>query len=165
MPQISCPSCRKKINPPDHLAGRRVMCPKCEAVIVVPEELVKVVEEAAPVEKPALSEEPPFPKSARMGIVSLVMAMVSIFLLCAPAVSYLSIGLSSLGLLLGLGGLFRARTESEQLPPEIAGGVGICAGFGTRVSHYPLAGVGACLLALFLTCLPMLIQWLSDQWS
>jgi hypothetical protein len=165
MPRISCPSCRKKINPPDHLAGRRVTCPKCDAVIVVPTELMKVVEEAAPVEKPSPNEEPPFPKSARLGIVSLVMGMVSFLLLCAPAVTYFSIGLSSLGLLLGLGGLFRSRTDSEQLPPSIAGGVGIYAGFGTRVSHYPLAGMAACLLALFLTCLPMLIQWLSDQWS
>jgi hypothetical protein len=163
---ISCPSCRKRIHPPEHLAGRRVMCPRCETPIVVPTELVKVVEEAAPAAKPSLSEEePPFPKSARWGVISLVLGMTSIFLVCAPAISYLSIGLSSLGLLLGLGGLFRARTESEQLPPSIAGGVGICAGFGTRVRDYPLAGVAACLLALLLTCLPMLLQWLSEQWS
>jgi len=165
MPRITCPSCRKKLNPPEHLAGRRVMCPRCDTVIVVPTELATLLEETAPAARPPVTEDPPFPKTARWGIVSLVLGMISIFLLCAPALSYISMGLSGLGLLLGLGGLLRSRTESEQLPPSIAGGVGICAGFGTRVNHYPLAGVAACLLALFLTCLPMLIQWLSEYWS
>lgn len=162
MPRIACPSCHKKLQIPSHVAGRRIMCPRCDAVIKVPTELVQAVEEAASVEKSSPREDPPFPLAARLGIIALILAMISFLLLCMPSVSYVSIGLSSVGLLLGLAGLYRARTDSEQLPPAVAGGVGISSGFGTRVGHYPWAGVAACLLSLLLTLLPMLIQWLSE---
>lgn len=166
MPRIVCPSCRKKFHPPDHLAGRRVMCPRCETVIVVPTEIVQAMEEAASVQISASSDEDaPFPLTARLGIISLVLGMISFVLICAPSVIYLSIGLSSIGLLLGLGGLFRARTDSESLPPSVAGGVGLWGGFGTRVRDYPLAGVAACLISLLLTLLPIFIQWFSDPAS
>ncbi len=170
MPRIVCPSCRKKLHPPNNLAGRRVMCPRCDAVITVPTELVKAVEEAekkgaALGETTSPTEDLPFPPAARLGITAMVLGMVSIFSLCVPLFGYLSISLSSVGLLLGLGGLFRARTESESLPPAIAGGVGIWGGFGTRVRDYPLGGVAVCLLALLLALVPMLTQWLTQQWS
>jgi len=166
MPRIVCPACHKKFQFPNHLAGRRVMCPRCNRAIVVPTELVQAVEEATPVETSAsVNKEAPFPLAARLGIISLVLGMISIVLVCAPSVVYLSIGLSCFGLLLGLGGLFRARTDSESLPPSIAGGVGLWGGFGTRVRDYPLAGLAACFLALLLTLLPTLIQWLSEQQS
>lgn len=163
MPRIVCPSCRKKFHPSEHLAGRRAMCPGCDTVIVVPTELVQAVEEAAPV-KPSTSSDKdmPFPLAARLGIISLVLGMVSIFLLCAPFVGYVSIGLSSVGLLLGLAGLFRARRESESLPPSVAGGVGLWGGFGTRVRDYALGGLAVCFVALLLTLMPTLIQWLSE---
>jgi hypothetical protein len=164
MPRIVCPSCRKKFHPPDHLAGRRVMCPRCDGVIVVPTDIVQAMEEAASVETPAASDKDvPFPLAARLGIISLVLGMISYVLICAPVASYLSIGLSSIGLLLGLAGLFRARTDSEPLPPSIAGGVGLWGGFGTRVRHYPLAGIVACLVILFFSLLPTLIEWLFEQ--
>ena len=89
--------------------------------------------------------------------------MISFFLLSASVGSYVSISLSSVGLLLGLGGLFRASTESESLPRSIASGVGLWGGFGTRVRDYPLAGMVACFVALFLTLLPTLLGWLSEQ--
>ncbi|HTU89432.1 MAG TPA: hypothetical protein VMF69_04985 [Gemmataceae bacterium] len=165
MAKIACPSCHKKIRLPDHLAGRRIMCPRCEAVITVPTELVKAVEEAAAVETTSPVEEPPFPLPARLGIISLILGILSTFLVCAPILNYLSIGLSSVGLLLGLGGLYRSRTDSEPLPPSVAGGVGIWNGFGTRVRDYPLAGVAACLLSLLLTLLPTLIHWWSQHGS
>jgi hypothetical protein len=167
MPRVVCPSCRKSLHPPDHLVGRRVMCPRCDTVIIVPNELTEIVEEAKTAQKTSSSpnEDLPFPLPARLGIIALVLGVVSIFMVCVPSVSYLSIGMSGIGLLLGLAGLFRARTDSEPLPPAIAGGVGIYGGFGTRVRHYPLAGIAACLLALFLTLLPTLIQWLTEQWS
>jgi hypothetical protein len=164
MPRIVCPSCRKKLHPPDDLAGRRVMCPRCDAVVPVPTELVKAVEEAekratAMGETTSPTEDPPFPPATRLGITAMVLGMASIFSLCVPL---LSIGLSSVGLLLGLGGLYRARTDGESLPPAIAGGVGIWGGFGTRVRDYPLGGVAVCLLALLIASLPMLIQWLTE---
>jgi|GEM_PF-5910587 hypothetical protein len=165
MPRIVCPSCHKKIHPPDHLAGRRIMCPRCEAVIVVPTELVEVMESASLGETASPTEEPPFPPAARLGITALVLGIISIFLLCVPFGSYLSIGLSSIGLLLGLGGLYRARIDSEPLPPAVAGGVGIWGGFGTRVRDYPVGGITACFLALILALWPFLYQWLSKQWS
>jgi len=170
MPRIVCPSCRKKLHPPDNLAGRRVMCPRCDAVITVPTELVKIVEEVekgetTTRETTSLTEDPPFPVAARLGISAMVLGMASFLSLCLPFGGYLSIGMSSIGLLLGLGGLFRSRSESESLPPAIAGGVGICGGFGTRVRDYPLGGVAACLLALLLALLPILCKWLSEQWS
>jgi hypothetical protein len=170
MPRIVCPSCRKKLHPPEDLAGRRVMCPRCDAVIAVPTELVKAVEEAekkgtATGETTSPNEDLPFPAAARLGITAMVLGMVSIFSLCLPLFGYLAIGLSSIGLLLGLGGLYRARTEGESLPPAIAGGVGIWGGFGTRVRDYPLGGVAVCLLALLFASLPLLIQWLTEQWS
>jgi hypothetical protein len=170
MPRIVCPSCRKKLHPPDNLAGRRVMCPHCNAAITVPTELVKAVEEAektgtATGETTSPAEDPPFPLAARLGITAMVLGIVSIFSLCVPLFGYLSIGLSSLGLLLGLGGLYRSRTEGESLPPAVAGGIGIWGGFGTRVHHYPLGGMVACLLALLLALLPIFIEWLSEQWS
>ncbi len=170
MPRIVCPSCRKKLHPPENLAGRRVMCPRCDAVITVPTELVQVVEEAekkgtATGETASLAEDPPFPLAARLGITAMVLGTTSILIMCVPFVGYLSIGLSSIGLLLGLGGLYRARRESESLPPAIAGGVGIWGGFGTRVRDYLLGGVVACLLALLLALLPILTQWLSEERS
>jgi hypothetical protein len=124
------------------------------------------MEAAAPVETSASSkEDTPFPLAARLGIFSLVLALISFFLLCVPLVSYLSIGLSSIGLLLGLGGLFRARTKSESFPPSVANGVGLGDGFGTRVRDYPLAGMVACLVVLLLSLLPTLLQWLSERQS
>jgi hypothetical protein len=165
MPRVVCPHCRKKLEPPDHLAGRRVLCPRCDTAIVVPTELVKVVEEAERRETPSPAEDPPFPLSARLGIIAMFLGTVSILILCIPIFGFLSIGLSGIGLLLALAGLFRTRTDSESLPPAIAGGVGIWGGFGTRVRDYPLGGVAACLLALLLALLPTLIEWLTEQWS
>jgi hypothetical protein len=159
MPEVVCPSCRKKIHPPEHLAGRRVTCPRCEAVIVVPEELAQAIEEAAAVETPSPIEEPHFPPSARLGIIAMALGLGSVLIMCLPIIGYLSIGMSGIGLLLGLGGLFRARTDSEPLPPQVAaGGMGIWGSFGTRTRDYPLAGVAACLLALILALLPSLLS-------
>ena len=165
MPKIACHSCHKKIRIPEHLGGHHFMCPHCKTAIVVPTELVKAVKEAVPVTSTSSNQDQPFPLAARLGILSLVLGMISFFLLCAPVGSYLSISMSSVGLLLGLGGLFRARTESESLPPSVASGVGLWGGFGTRVRDYPLAGIVACFVALFLTLLPTLLGWLSEQSS
>lgn len=166
MTKIVCPSCHKKFPPPDGLAGRRVKCPRCETFIAVPIELVQAVQEAGSGKTSTSPDlDMPFPLAARLGVIALILGMISFILLCAPVVSYVSIGLSSVGLLLGLGGLFRARRESESLPPSIAGGVGIWNGFGTRVRDYPLAGLAACFVALLLALAPTLMQWLSDQQS
>jgi hypothetical protein len=163
MPKIACHSCHKRIRIPEHLGRHQFMCPHCNKAIVVPTELVKAVNEAVRVTSTSSNQDRPFPLAARLGILSLVLGMISFFLLCAPIGNYLSISLSSVGLLLALGGLFRARTGSESLPPSVASGVGLWGGFGTRVRDYPLAGMVACFVALFLTLLPTLLGWLSEQ--
>ena len=163
MPKIACHSCHKKIRIPEHLGGHQFMCPHCETAIVIPTQLVKAMNEAVSVTSTSSTQDRPFPLAARLGILSLVLGMISFFLLCPPFGSYLSISLSSVGLLLGLGGLFLARTERESLPPFVASGVGLWGGFGTRVRDYPLAGIVACFVALFLTLLPTLLGWLSEQ--
>lgn len=159
MAEVTCPSCRKKIHPPDHLAGRRVMCPRCQAVLTVPEVLAEAIEEASREEEPAVVEEIPFPPSARLGIISMALGLTSILIMCLPLIQYLALGMSGFGLLLGLGGLYRSRSDSEPLPPQaIAGGLGIWSGFGTRSRDYPLAGVVACLLAIALIVVPPLLH-------
>ena len=163
MPKIACLTCHKTIRIPEHLASHRFMCPHCHTAIVVPTQLVKAKNEAVAVTSTSSTQDRPFPLAARLGILSLVLGMISFFLLCAPVGSYLSISLSSIGLLLGLGGLFHARTESESLPPSVASGVGLWGGFGTRVRDYPLAGIVACFVALLLSLLPTLLGWLSEQ--
>ncbi|MHB1426404.1 MAG: hypothetical protein ACYC3I_24845 [Gemmataceae bacterium] len=159
MAEIVCPSCRKRIHPPDHLAGRRVTCPRCNAVVVVPAELIKVVEEVSTAETSSSIEEPSFPKSVRLGILALGLGLVSILFLCLPFIGYLSIGLSCAGLVAGFLGCYHARKdENASLPSVVATGAGVWDGFGARARDYPLAGVAACLLALILALLPMLFR-------
>ncbi len=149
MPKIACHSCHQKIRIPEHPGGHQLMCPHCETALVVPAQLVKAMNEAVAVTSTSSNQDRPFPLAARLGILSLVLGMISFLLLCVPLGSYLSISLSSVGLLLASGGLFRARTESESLPPSVANSVGLWGGFGTRVRDYPLAGMVACFVALF----------------
>lgn len=162
MSVVVCSSCRKKLRVPDHLAGRRVTCPRCDEVIQVPVEYDSPPEEeaAAPIpEEEAEPEAPPLPPSARFGIVSLLLALASILVMCLPLIGgYASIALSGLGLPLGLWGLLLNRAEGNGTLSYAQVGAGIWAGFGTRAQHYPLAGILASLLALALTVLPALLR-------
>src|SRR5262249_59211535 len=36
MPRTACPCCGRKLRVPDHLAGRRVSCPRCQEPLVIP---------------------------------------------------------------------------------------------------------------------------------
>lgn len=40
---VTCSSCSKKLNVADHLAGRRVKCPKCKASLVLPGRVTRTV--------------------------------------------------------------------------------------------------------------------------
>jgi hypothetical protein len=137
-----------------------VTCPKCDEVIPVPisyeSALAEEVAAAAPEESEP--EVPPLPRSARVGIMSLVLALTSVLVMCLPVIGgYISVILSGLGLPLGLWGLHLSRTEGGgSLSPTQVGG-GIVAGFGTRAEHYPQAGIVASLLALALTLVPVLL--------
>jgi hypothetical protein len=109
-----------------------------------------VVEES-PSPSPAAE---PLPRPARLGVAALALGLVSVLVLCLPVVGYVSPFLSGLGLLLGLAGLFGALTPSS----SPASGADPVRRFGTRAWDYPLAGVAACLLALGLALLPLLLR-------
>lgn len=162
MPEVRCPSCRKKIRPPDHLAGKRVTCPRCEAVLTVPVPLDSSQEIAIPSAPPPppqiAPEDAPLPSSARFGIVALVLGCISVLIGCLPFSSYASLVLSGLGLPLGLWGLIRARMEEGILCRSLTGGAGITGTFGARTQDYPLAGIAICFVALTLSLVPILMR-------
>jgi hypothetical protein len=160
MPEVVCPTCRKRLHPPDRLAGRRVTCPRCEAVLTVPFDPDSSLE--MPTDLPApetVQEEPPLPVSVRFGIVSLLLGCISILSLCVPFVGYIAFVLSGIGLPVALWGLFRAQTDGHQVILTTTGsGTGIVGNFGKRAVDYPLAGLVACLFALVLALLPLLLS-------
>jgi hypothetical protein len=128
---------------------------------VIPAELEDSAEDI-PVPEPAPAEEEvePLPTSARLGMVALFLGVASILVLCLPFIGgYFSIGLSGVGLFLALGGLLRVRIDGDEaMSRNFAGGAGIFGDFGARARDYPLAGVGACMLALVLALLPSLFN-------
>jgi hypothetical protein len=88
-------------------------------------------------------------------MIALVLGLVSVLILCLPWIGYASFVLSGVGLLLGLGGLFGAHDGPGAY--ALAEG-GESRRFGQRARDYPLAGAGACLLALALALLPLLFR-------
>jgi hypothetical protein len=102
-------------------------------------------------------EQPPLPRSARVGIISMILALVAILVMCLPVIGgYASLVLSALGLPTGLWGLLLTRTQGGGSLSYSQVGGGIWAGFGTRAEHYPLAGIVASLLAMALSLVPVL---------
>ena len=163
MPPVACPRCRKKLRVPEHLAGKKVTCPRCDEVLHVPVELPEQIE--APAVAPASASlshaDEPLPWSVQLGVGALMLGLGAILSLCLPVLGgYASIGMSVLGLLAALYGLYHSRMDRGGIlnHPVAANGVGIIRGFGTRAQHYPLAGIGVCLFALILTLLPRLFR-------
>src|SRR5262249_44692073 len=67
---VKCMSCRKRLHVPDHLAGRRVTCPRCGEALPVP---VPEAPETAPAPPSAEQEEDALstlPRFGRLGVVS-----------------------------------------------------------------------------------------------
>lgn len=59
--RFRCPSCQKKIEAPDRMAGRVVDCPRCQQPLTIPEpldEVVAPIEAAVPAAAPALPKVP-----------------------------------------------------------------------------------------------------------
>ena len=133
----------------------------CDNVIVVPVESPEPVADApAPEPSPSLTGEP-LPLSAGLGLVSSILGVGSVLVLCLPVLGgYASVGMSGLGLLVALCGLYRARSDGGGRPSRAraAGGAGIRGGFGARGGRYALAGLGSCVLALILALLPRLLR-------
>ena len=167
MLRVSCPVCGRKLRVPDDLAGRRVSCPECEEPVRVPPG--QGGPEATP--QPAPSADA-LPLPARLGMASLALGLLSVMVLCLPFVGVVAVGLSGLGVLLGLAGLFTSFRQGAVTPGlgllvtslrQGGAALGLPTGgapgvrrFGEGALDYPLAGVGACLLALALAVLPWL---------
>src|SRR5262245_47447953 len=157
MPKTVCPCCGRKLRVPDHLAGRRVTCPRCNEALAVPEAQEAPPASAAAAPSPAADESLPPP--ARIGLTALALGLASVLVLCLPLVGYAAIVLSAAGLLLSLWGLFLALTSGPGTPSYSPAAVG--GGprrFGSRPRDYPLAGLAACALALTMALLPFLLR-------
>ena len=151
MPTVVCPSCQRRLRVPENLAGRQLICPGCNDAVEPPEpEPEPELDYLRPVENlpqpaPALpaTEGAQLSPPARLGAISLFLGALSVLVLCLPYVGYAALGLSGVGLLIGFAGLVSAFLHGA-----------IPGGFNRPDAGYPLAGVGACLLALTLTLLP-----------
>jgi hypothetical protein len=153
---VLCPSCRRRLNVPENLAGQRVTCPSCEHPLRVPPP--EFPDEPEPAEAVPAEPVEELALSVRLGIASLTLALLSVLVLCLPVLGYLSLGLSSIGLMLGLLGLARKYMGERgktryQLPAASP--------FSSLLGQDPdfsLAGTAACLLALALALLPFVFR-------
>jgi hypothetical protein len=150
MAVLTCPSCQRRLRVPDRLAERLLICPGCNEAVPVPNrkaEYLRLVDNASTPQGPAPSrageELLSFP--ARLGAVAMLLGVVSVLVLCLPYVGYAALGLSGVGLLVGLWGLASACLGGAR-----SGGI------RQPEKSYPLGGVAACLLALALALLPFL---------
>jgi hypothetical protein len=156
---VVCPSCHHKLRPPAHLAGRRVTCPNCLEAVTVPVPAIPegVVADLPAAEEPSTTDPPPTP--VRLGMAALALGLGSVLVLCLPVIGYLSLALSGVGVLLGLWGWWHAlRAGTGTRGGTLVRGSWVRGGFGTRAGDYPLAGIAACLLALTLALLPVLLR-------
>jgi predicted RNA-binding Zn-ribbon protein involved in translation (DUF1610 family) len=159
---IRCPSCHRVMHVPEHLAGRKVTCPRCGNPV-----RVRAQEDSSD-EVPASTASGPggsveagerSPPATRLGVGALALGLVSMMVLCLPMVGTMSLGLSGLGLVLGLCGLVCSeRQGKKRTGHELAGTLRMPALLGEHVMSFPLAGTIVCFLALGLALLPLLIR-------
>jgi hypothetical protein len=156
MPTVVCPSCQRSLRVPSRLAGRQLICPGCNDAVDVPapEDEHPWAVGASFAQVPALASagEVPLSHAARLGVVAMFLGTLSVLVLCLPYVGYAALGLSGVGLLIGLWGLLSAWLAGD------GPGGGRPQHFGERGRDYPLAGIGMCLLALALVLLPFLFR-------
>lgn len=137
--RIACSACGHRLKVPDRCAGRKVMCPACDHVIHIPLAVAPPAQAqpATVSDGVAAGLAETLSHANRAALSSLVLALLSIQVLCIPYVGYLAIVLSGVGLLLGLGALVAALFRRESLAA-------------------PALGVAGCLAALTLALLPLL---------
>jgi hypothetical protein len=152
MATVTCPSCRRQLRVPDQLAERLLICPGCNEAVPAPNpeaEYLQLVKHASPPQGPARStageELLSFPE--RLGAVAMLLGVLSVLVLCLPYVGYAALGLSAVGLLVGLWGLASAYLSGAHF-----------GGIRQPEKSYPLGGVAACLLALALALFPFLLS-------
>ena len=112
-------------------------------------EYLRLVDNASspPGPAPSAAGEELLPFPARLGALSMLLGVLSVLVLCLPYVGYAALGLSGVGLLLGLWGLASACLSGAR-----SGGI------RQPEKSYPLGGVAACLLALVLALIPFLFS-------
>ena len=148
MATVTCPSCHRKLRVPDQLAERLLICPGCNEAVPVPNrkaEYLRLVDNASspPGPAPSAAGEELLPFPARLGALSMLLGVLSVLVLCLPYVGYAALGLSGVGLLIGLWGLASAYLSGAHF-----------GGIRRPEKSYPLGGVAACLLALALALIP-----------
>ena len=148
MATVTCPSCQRQLRVPDRLAERLLICPGCNEAVPVPNrkaEYLRLVDNASTPQGPARSTagEELLSLPARLGAVSMLLGVLSVLVPCLPYVGYAALGLSGVGLLIGLWGLASACLSGAH-----------CGGVRQPAKSYPLGGVAACLLALALALIP-----------
>ena len=152
MATVTCPSCQRQLRVPDRLAERLLICPGCNEAVPVPNrkaEYLRLVDNASspPGPAPSAAGEELLPFPARLGALSMLLGVLSVLVLCLPYVGYAALGLSGVGLLVGLWGLASACLGGAR-----SGGI------RQPEKSYPLGGVAACLLALALALIPFLFS-------
>ncbi len=153
---VLCPDCKHMARFPRKLAGRKVICPRCENVLRVPRPKELVKEERPPASAEKVPDQP-LTWAAKLGILALALALLSVLVLCLPLVGYASVVLSGGGLLLGLGGLVRSLHEDGGQARRLLAGPAGTPSRSRSVWTFPLVGTVACLLALALALLPLLV--------
>jgi len=164
--RVKCPSCGRGLSIPDHLSGRPTVCPWCSDSVPVPPADLSPEEEAVLGTAPAPAPIPDLPgtdlrdlpKPSRLGALSAGLGLASVLILCLPFVGYAAIGLSGVGLVLGLYALALARRDGTPATPATAPGGAAGHGLGARAVDWPLAGVAACLVGLGLALWPLLTR-------
>src|SRR5262249_20942800 len=101
----------------------------------------------------------PVTLSTRLGIIALALGLFAILVLCVPVFGYVSLGLSGIGLILGLAGLFSARKHGlRRVCSPVNAGVQGLGPIAPRDLNYPLGGMLVCLFAATLALLPFLFR-------
>ena len=143
MIKLSCTGCGRKLNVPDHAAGKTGRCPNCKTTVVVPPAPTRAMDVAS-VALPSVSAGPPPMQqpppsqsvssgSNSLGIASLILGALAFSICWIPFLGVFGLPLSGLGVILGGIGLFVAIRRSGR-------GVG-----------FPIAGTALSLLALIVS--------------
>lgn len=154
---VTCFSCRHRFRVPEHRAGRRGLCPHCQHTLRIP--LPDGAKDHARPEPGTDEPEVPLPLSVHLGMAATALGLLSVMVLCLPVIGYASVALSGGGLLLGLAALACSLQDGgEYAARRPAGAAPVPALLASKAPVFPLAGTVACLLALVLALLPVLLR-------
>jgi predicted Zn finger-like uncharacterized protein len=154
--RLLCPKCGSRLRVSDAAAGREVTCRKCDHPLHVPDPSLDLRDDYEPPHPPTLDEVSRGLRTPEgLGKASLILGLLSFPLICIPLVGYLSLACSSVGLVLGCVGMYRAWDRGGVLSAP-ADGSGAVDFLGVHARHFPVFGAALCLFALVLSVLPLL---------